>query len=126
MPQPAQISILYVPCASEQEAVRIATTLIRETLIACANIVASRSLYLWQDGLADETEHILLCKTTVEAVEPARARIEQLHSYDLPCIVAVEPASVNAEYARWVLGQVSAQPGLIAQGANSIRDEVTG
>ncbi|MGA7732713.1 MAG: divalent-cation tolerance protein CutA [Chloroflexia bacterium] len=126
MPNSGEIAILYVPCGSEEEAVRIATTLIREALIACANIVASRSLYLWQDGLADETEHILLCKTAREAVEPARARIEQLHSYDLPCIIAVEPASVNSDYARWVLGQLSVRPGLVAQGANRTHGEVRG
>ena len=107
MGKPGEVALLYVPCGSEEEARNIASTLVQEGVIACGNIVVSRSLYTWQDRLVDETEHILLCKTTRAAVVSARRRIEQLHSYDIPCIISVEPASVNAAYARWVSEQVT-------------------
>jgi periplasmic divalent cation tolerance protein len=113
-----EIAILYVPCGSEEEARRIAAALIQERFIACANIVISRSLYMWEGMLADEQEHILFCKTAVAAVEAAQARIEQLHSYDVPCIVSWKPQSVNGRYAEWVLSQVDASTVVSTASAN--------
>ena len=123
MVKTADIIVLYVPCGSEDEAANIAAILISEGLIACGNIMVSRSLYNWHNSLVDEKEHILLCKTTQQAVESAQARIEQLHSYDTPCIISVEPASVNAAYAAWVSDQVDS----IAPQARSLtKSEVGG
>jgi periplasmic divalent cation tolerance protein len=121
MGKSGEVALLYVPCGSEEEARNIAATLVQEGLIACGNIVVSRSLYTWQDRLVDETEHILLCKTTQAAALSARSRIEQLHSYDIPCIISVDPASVNAAYARWVSEQVTA---LNARAVSATTNEV--
>lgn len=107
MSHDTDIAILYVPCGSEPEAVQIATTLLEERLVACGNIIRSRSLYRWDGKLADDIEHILLCKTARSQVSAARQRVEQLHSYDTPCIISWDLADVNDEYEKWVLGEVS-------------------
>jgi len=99
--------LLYVPCGSEDEARRIAGLLLREHLIACGNIYESRSLYYWKGELADEPEQVLLCKTTPARAAAAATRIRQVHSYDSPCILRIEPASANHEYASWVHSEVS-------------------
>ncbi len=123
MAQEVNVAILYVPCGSEEEAAGIATQLLVEGLIACGNIVQSRSLHLWEGSLADEKEHILLCKTTNQAKEAAQQRIEELHSYDVPCIISVGPASVNGAYSEWVISMVSAGAGTTVEMANSARNE---
>ena len=123
MPSSGDISILYVPCGSEEEAARIAGTLIEERLVACGNILASRSLYRWQGKVADEIEHVLLCKTSKAMAGKAQERIAELHSYELPCIISVAPESVNSEYARWVHEQVS--PSLASLAVAGASDEVS-
>lgn len=100
--------MLYVPCGSEAEAVELARKLLDEQLIACANIYASRSLYRWQGRVADEVEHVLVCKTLASRSDLASGRVAELHSYELPCILRVVPARANDEYYSWVAGEVSA------------------
>src|SRR4028119_58303 len=94
--------MLCVPCSSETEATGIGSRLLSERLIACANIYASRSLYVWNGEMADEQEMVLLCKTLSSRAEEAASLIEQLHSYDVPCILRIVPAQANDEYYRWV------------------------
>src|SRR5207245_1722187 len=101
-----EIALIYVPCGSEEDAARIARQLLNERLIACANIYASRSLYNWKGDLADETEHVLICKTANSRAKAAVKRIEQLHTYEIPCIIRLRPEQVNRAYAAWVLGEV--------------------
>jgi len=106
--QDQQLAILYVPCGSEEEAASIARALLAEGLIACGNIYPSRSLYMWEGELADATEYVLFAKTTSRRASSAAGRINEMHSYDVPCILTIVPAAANEVYSRWVAGQVSA------------------
>jgi periplasmic divalent cation tolerance protein len=100
--------MLYVPCGSEDEAIRLARGLIEKRLIACANVYESRSLYRWEGKIADGREHVLICKTARSRAEAAQREIKQAHSYDIPCVIQIDPASVNHEYVKWVIGEVYA------------------
>jgi periplasmic divalent cation tolerance protein len=99
--------MLYVPCGGEAEAKQIASRLLDERLIACANIYASRSLHRWKGATADEQEQVLVCKTLFSRSEAAAARVRQLHSYEVPCILTLTPARANDEFYRWVCGEVA-------------------
>ncbi|HYP19048.1 MAG TPA: divalent-cation tolerance protein CutA [Chloroflexia bacterium] len=101
-----RVVLLYVPCGSEEEAALIGTALIEERLIACANILESRSLYRWKDAIADEREKVLLCKTIASRAEVAQRRVVEMHSYEVPCVLRLEPASVSHDYAKWIFGEV--------------------
>src|SRR5437764_15352629 len=103
-----QVVIMYIPCGSDDEAASIARALLRESLIACANIYPSRSLYRWQGEVADEMEYVLFAKTTASQTEAASRRAEELHSYEVPAIVTIRADRVNDAYARWVIGEVAA------------------
>lgn len=120
--QSAEVSIIYVPCGSEDEAARIARALLGERLIACGNIYRSRSIYEWKGEIADQEEHLLLCKTAPSRAVAAEKRVRELHSYEVPCILRIEPARANYDYASWVNGQVSFIP--VAE--NDKRDAATG
>jgi periplasmic divalent cation tolerance protein len=102
----AQIAILYVPCGNDEEAVVIARTLVEERLVACANFWHSRSIYRWNDSIQDGPETIMLLKTTASGEARARARIRELHSYEIPCILSIGITDVNPDYSSWVRGEV--------------------
>lgn len=114
-----KVVIMYVPCGTESEAARIAAILIEEHLIACANIYASRSIYKWEGELADETEYVMWAKTTSARSAAATRRSEELHSYNIPCILTLAPDSVNLAYESWVRATVSPasviEPGVEAE-----------
>ncbi|HEX8229582.1 MAG TPA: divalent-cation tolerance protein CutA [Chloroflexia bacterium] len=99
--------MLYVPCGSANEATSLVSLLLSQRLIACANIYASRSLYMWNGEVADEQEMVLVCKTLASRAVEAAGVIEQKHSYDVPCVLRVVPAEANVEYYRWVAAEVA-------------------
>jgi periplasmic divalent cation tolerance protein len=115
-----QITVLYVPCGSEEEAARIATTLVEEGLAACGNIYTSRSIYRWQGEMVNATEYVLFAKTAPSRVEAARTRVRQLHSYEVPCVLVITPDAVNHEYATWVHAAVSGAGRTRRAGMNTV------
>ena len=71
-----------------------------------------RSLYSWDGALQDDAEILALLKTTRAALPSLEARIAELHPYDTPEVVALEPAHVEARYLAWLRGSVGpAAPG---------------
>lgn len=115
-PSTSNIALLYVPCGSEDEATSIARTLLQERLIACANIYRSRSLYMWKGALSDEEEHVLFCKTAPSRVGAVERRVRALHTYEVPCILQMQAAHVNHDYAAWVAGEVLGPEPVLATG----------
>ncbi len=104
-----ELRVLYIPCGSEGDAHRLARELIERRLIACANIFASSSIYMWKGELADEAEHVIVAKTTSALAAQAAAVAEELHKYEIPCVLVISPEAANAAYATWVAGEVSAE-----------------
>ncbi|MEO5954011.1 MAG: divalent-cation tolerance protein CutA [Chloroflexia bacterium] len=118
------IVMLYVPCGSEEESARIITVLLEERLGACGNILPSQSFYRSEGKVINETELVLVCKTTQGRAHQAKERIAQLHSYETPCIIAINTASVNPAYAQWVLNQVGGGAEMPKHDASNTRSEV--
>ena len=101
------VVMLYIPCGGEEEANRIARTLLDEHLIACANIYQTRSLYRWEGQVADEAEWVIMCKTTPEGATEVERRVLELHSYGVPCVLRIEPVHANSAYGAWVESEVA-------------------
>lgn len=96
---------VYITNPSEEKAREIARHLLERRLIACGNIVPSRSLYWWEGKIEDQNEHILLCKTTEEKWEQVKTEVEKIHPYSVPCILKF-PFQANERYATWLVGEV--------------------
>ena len=93
---------VYVTAGSEQEAAMIGRTLVEEKLAACANILPARSIYRWEGKIEDEGEAVMFLKTREELAEKVIARVKELHSYDVPCIVCFPFEKGNIDYLRWI------------------------
>ncbi|MDH3242528.1 MAG: divalent-cation tolerance protein CutA [Alphaproteobacteria bacterium] len=101
--------LLYVTAGDAEEAAFIGRTLVEERLLACANVIAGvRSFYRWQGEVRDDREAVLIAKTDASRVDDATARIKALHSYDVPCVVAVPLQGGNAEFLAWIASETGA------------------
>ena len=90
------------------EADQLAETLVRERLAACVNLMPVTSFYEWEGVIQQDAEVTLLIKTATETIEPLKARIHELHSYDVPEIVVVDALpSSDAAYVAWVRQQTT-------------------
>lgn len=77
--------------------------LIGERLIACGNLLPTvKSIYLWKGGVEEGAETMLIMKTERARIEQVRARIVELHSYEVPEIIVVPIAAGHEPYLRWI------------------------
>ena len=97
----------YITCAHVKEAQALALALLKNRLIACANIQQSiQSLYHSQkDGqniIEKSTEAVLITKTSQKHIKAVIDLVRKLHSYDCPCIIFYKIVDGHPEYLSWV------------------------
>ena len=93
---------VYITCKDMKEAKLIASHLLEKRLIACANIFPTTSMYRRQGKVVDETEIAMLCKARKDSFEKIKEEVKQLHSYEIPCIVALPWHGSSEDYRKWV------------------------
>ncbi len=99
----AEQILVMVTCASSPEAESISRQLLEERLIACVNIAGRiRSLYRWKGAMARESESLLLMKTRRDLFDRLCERVRELHSYEVPEVVAFPIVAGNPEYLDWI------------------------
>ena len=95
--------LLYITVGNIDEARRIARALVEERIAACANVIANmESVYWWQGKLAEDREVVLIAKTRAALVERAIGRVRELHSYSVPCVVALPILAGNKAFLDWI------------------------
>jgi len=99
--------IVFMTTANKKEAEKIARNLLKQRLIACANIVGSiSSLFWWEDKISRENEFLVLMKTSADLFEKLAATIRQIHSYEVPEIIAVPITKGEQSYLEWLSGSL--------------------
>jgi len=95
--------VVLVTCGSEEEAVKIANSLVEERLAACVNIISPvRSIYRWEGKIWDEKEWMLIIKTQKKRFEELEKKVKSLHSYSVPEIIALPVVEGFASYLKWL------------------------
>ena len=88
---------------SEQQAITIAEELIQQELVACVNIMPTmRSIYRFKGKVFDDEENMLILKTTSDVFDEVSAVISQLHTYEVPEIVAFAVAHCQENFLDWI------------------------
>ncbi len=97
------ITLLYFTAAKREDLLRIGRVLIEERLAACVNILGEiESLYRWENAIQQETEAAAIAKTTPELTDQVIHRIQELHDYDCPAILAWPITKGNPDFFKWV------------------------
>ena len=100
------LQLLYLTCRDSQEAQSISEALLEKQLIACANILPPvTSLYHWEGAIKQYQEVALLLKTRAEHFEAVESLIKVQHSYDCPCLLALDVAQGHAPFLEWIAEQ---------------------
>ncbi len=97
---------------SRDEADRIASAVVARRLAACAQVVAPiSSTYRWGGEVQQAEEWLLLMKTTADRFENLAACVRELHSYEVPEIVAVPIVQGTQDYLEWIRGETVPERG---------------
>jgi periplasmic divalent cation tolerance protein len=105
----ASMNALLVVTTTDSESLArsIASALVEAGEAACVNIVPGvRSIFRWEGELCDEQEFLLMIKTAAASWDAVRSRIRQLHSYQIPEVIAVPITAGDPDYLDWLATQV--------------------
>jgi periplasmic divalent cation tolerance protein len=102
-----KVNFIYMTAGSKEEARKIGQELVVARLAACVNILDNmNSFYMWQGEVQDDTEVVIIAKTTEDRVPALIEKVTALHSYDCPCIVAIPVSGGNQAFLDWVAAEV--------------------
>jgi periplasmic divalent cation tolerance protein len=103
MNDPNQVVVALVTVPDSETGQHIAITVVEERLAACGNTGAPvQSIYRWEEKICNEPEELLILKTTAARLPELTKRIQELHSYDVPEIIALPVVGGSDDYLNWV------------------------
>lgn len=105
--------VVLVTCGNAAEAKRIARALVEARLAACVNVLQApvRSEYRWKSKVESATEHLLIIKSSRRRFDALRRKVERLHSYEVPEVIALPIASGSRAYLNWLGECVGSEKG---------------
>jgi len=95
--------VVLVTASNEEEGLAISRALVEEELVACVNMVEKvRSIYKWRGKIEDDAETLLIIKTGADNLPEVITRVKELHSYDVPEVIALPIVEGNKAYLKWI------------------------
>jgi periplasmic divalent cation tolerance protein len=97
-----KLAIVLVTVGDRKAAEKIARQVVASHLAACVGILPQRSVFWWEDKVAEESEHLMVIKTVSERFSALRDAILAMHTYEVPEIISIDITDGNAAYLQWI------------------------
>jgi periplasmic divalent cation tolerance protein len=95
--------VVFITASGEDEAVKIARSLVESKLAGCVNIIKNiRSVYRWEETVEDEPEVLMVAKTRETLFHELMKKVKELHSYTVPEIIALPIVEGSEDYLKWL------------------------
>jgi periplasmic divalent cation tolerance protein len=95
--------IVLVTTANKEEAEKIGQTLVKERLAACANIIQPvTSFFHWKENVDCAQECLVVLKSRRDLFAELAFRVQGLHSYEVPEILALPIVGGSESYLAWL------------------------
>ena len=95
--------LVYITVSSADEARKVGKEIVSRRLAACVNILGPiQSMYWWKGNLQEDNEMVVIAKTTAALVPRLIERVKAVHSYEIPCIVALPLTEGNPDFLDWI------------------------
>ncbi len=94
--------LVYCPFPNANEAKKAGKALVEEQLSCCINVLKSySSIYKWKGKLTEESEYVLIAKTSDTSVDALEKKLKSIHPYEVPEIARIKVDQMNKEYEAW-------------------------
>lgn len=95
--------LTYITVPDLETGRRIGEALVGEGLVACVNLLPGmESIYRWQGKVERAGEAVLIAKSPAGGFQALSDRVQALHPYEVPCIIAVPIAEGLPAYLAWL------------------------
>jgi periplasmic divalent cation tolerance protein len=102
-------TVIVVLCtvSTEKEGASISEELVQREEAACVSMIPLvRSVFRWKGKISTETEQLLIIKTTQALLEDVKKTVKELHSYELPEILALPVSDGDKNALLWIASSV--------------------
>lgn len=101
-------SLVLSAIDSREAAEQIAHHVVEERLAACVSIISDiTSVYKWEGALERASESLMVIKTTRERLPQLIERIKELHTYELPEVIALPIEDGYPPYLEWIVSETT-------------------
>jgi periplasmic divalent cation tolerance protein len=105
-----QVLVILVTTDNQEEAVKIGEEMVHAKLAACANIIPGiQSIYRWKGKVSKAQEVLLILKSTKPRYRALEKAIKEMHTYDIPEIIALPVTEGFDKYIGWVCSEAHSQ-----------------
>lgn len=95
--------VVIMTTSNREEAAKIVRSLLKEGLIACANIVGPvSSLFWWEEKIDETSEFLVFMKTHKNLFQKLSEMVREIHSYEVPEILALPIIKGSPPYLDWL------------------------
>jgi len=95
--------IVLVSCPAIAEARSVGRALVEERLAACVHVIPGvTAIYRWKGSIEEDPQTVLVVKTTRAAWPRLADRVQELHTDEVPEILALPVEEGLPTYLRWI------------------------
>ena len=95
--------IVWTTIAKTADGRGMASMLVNERLAACVNVLPEmESTYRWKGQIEMEHERQVVMKTTTARLAALRARVHELHDYEMPEFIVLPIVGGSEAYLNWI------------------------
>jgi len=102
--------LVYTTWESVKQAKEAAKYLLKKRVCACVNIYSEMIPLFWwppkKNKLDGSKEVVMIVKTLKRKYDVLEKEIYKIHTYEVPCIIAIPTYKVNKDYFNWIKGEI--------------------
>lgn len=98
------IIVVYCTVPSKRLAKDITKVLMKHKLAACVSMIDNvKSTFSWEGEVCEEKEVLMMIKTRRENYGKIKLVIEDMHTYNVPEIIALPIVDCSEDYLKWLV-----------------------
>lgn len=102
--------LCYITCGNVDQAKQIGRHLLEKRLASCVNVYPNMMpIFFWppKSGKIEEGNEVTLIAKTIESKYQAlEDEVHTIHTYEVPCVIAIPVAHVSKKYYDWLVGEL--------------------
>ncbi len=106
----SDLILVYTTWESVEQAKKAAKHLLEKRVCACVNIYPQMEPMFWwppkENKIDESKEVVMIVKTIQEKYDELEKEIYKIHTYEVPCIIAIPTYKVNKDYYDWIKGEI--------------------